>query len=73
MAAYLKDVENNTRDMTADRIIEEKRNRIEMKDVRIHAREYRRGRKLFLTVFNKVVHSYLKFVFQAIVLTKTYC
>nr|XP_033327116.1 WW domain-binding protein 4 isoform X4 [Megalopta genalis] len=27
MAAYLKDVENNTRDMTADRIIEEKRNR----------------------------------------------
>nr|XP_031845376.1 WW domain-binding protein 4 isoform X1 [Nomia melanderi] len=32
MAAYLKDVENNTRDMTADRIIEEKRNRIEMKD-----------------------------------------
>ncbi|XP_078037494.1 uncharacterized protein LOC144470349 isoform X2 [Augochlora pura] len=28
MAAYLKDVENNTRDMTADRIIEEKRNRV---------------------------------------------
>ncbi|XP_076655797.1 uncharacterized protein LOC143360643 isoform X2 [Halictus rubicundus] len=32
MAAYLKDVENNTRDMTADRIIEEKRNRIETRD-----------------------------------------
>ncbi|XP_047343178.1 WW domain-binding protein 4 isoform X1 [Vespa velutina] len=29
MAAYLKDVENNTRDMTADRIIKEKLNRSE--------------------------------------------
>ncbi|KAK2576977.1 hypothetical protein KPH14_011941 [Odynerus spinipes] len=29
MAAYLKDVENNTRDMTADRIIKEKMNRRE--------------------------------------------
>ncbi|XP_015171824.1 PREDICTED: WW domain-binding protein 4 isoform X2 [Polistes dominula] len=29
MAAYLKDVENNTRDMTADRIIKEKLNRTE--------------------------------------------
>ncbi|KAL6268736.1 hypothetical protein P5V15_001863 [Pogonomyrmex californicus] len=29
MAAYLKDVENNTRDMTAQRIIKEKLNRIE--------------------------------------------
>lgn len=33
MAAYLKDVENNTRDMTADTIIKEKMNRIETKDV----------------------------------------
>ncbi|XP_050574449.1 WW domain-binding protein 4 [Bombus affinis] len=33
MAAYLKDVENNTRDMTADRIIKEKFNRLETKDV----------------------------------------
>lgn len=33
MAAYLKDVENNTRDITADRIIQEKKNRIETKDV----------------------------------------
>ena len=33
MAAYLKDIENNTRDMTADRIILEKKNRIETKDV----------------------------------------
>ncbi|XP_054003518.1 WW domain-binding protein 4 isoform X2 [Hylaeus anthracinus] len=32
MAAYLKDVENNTRDMTADRIIEEKKNRVEKKE-----------------------------------------
>lgn len=32
MAAYLKDVENNTRDMTADRIIKEKMNRVETKD-----------------------------------------
>ncbi|XP_076296204.1 uncharacterized protein LOC143216744 [Lasioglossum baleicum] len=32
MAAYLKDVENNTRDMTADRIIEEKRNRGDTRD-----------------------------------------
>ncbi|XP_076672763.1 uncharacterized protein LOC143371458 [Andrena cerasifolii] len=32
MAAYLKDVENNTRDMTADRIIQEKKNRVETKD-----------------------------------------
>lgn len=29
MAAYLKDVENNTRDMTADRIIKEKLDRSE--------------------------------------------
>lgn len=35
MAAYLKDVENNTRDMTADRIIKEKFNRLEAKDVSI--------------------------------------
>ncbi|KZC09072.1 WW domain-binding protein 4 [Dufourea novaeangliae] len=35
MAAYLKDVENNTRDMTADRIIEEKRTRGTTKDVRV--------------------------------------
>lgn len=33
MAAYLKDIENNTRDMTADRIIKEKLNRIEAKDI----------------------------------------
>ena len=33
MAAYLKDVENNTKDMTAERIIKEKLNRIETKDV----------------------------------------
>ncbi|XP_017798247.1 PREDICTED: WW domain-binding protein 4 isoform X3 [Habropoda laboriosa] len=32
MAAYLKDVENNTRDMTADRLIKEKFNRTETKD-----------------------------------------
>ncbi|XP_017893632.1 WW domain-binding protein 4 isoform X2 [Ceratina calcarata] len=32
MAAYLKDVENNTRDMTADRIIKEKMSRPEPKD-----------------------------------------
>ncbi|CAL7934715.1 unnamed protein product [Xylocopa violacea] len=32
MAAYLKDVENNTRDMTADRIIKNKINRLETKD-----------------------------------------
>lgn len=31
MAAYLKDVENNTRDMTAAKIINEKANRIEPK------------------------------------------
>lgn len=35
MAAYLKDVENNTRDMTADRIIKEKMNKTDKKDVRI--------------------------------------
>lgn len=33
MAAYLKDVENNTRDMTAQSIIKEKLNRIETKEV----------------------------------------
>lgn len=33
MAAYLKDVENNTRDMTAQRIIKEKLDRIETKEV----------------------------------------
>jgi len=33
MAAYLKDVENNTRDMTAQRLIKEKQNRMENKDV----------------------------------------
>ncbi|XP_017757199.1 PREDICTED: WW domain-binding protein 4 isoform X2 [Eufriesea mexicana] len=33
MIAYLKDVENNTRDMTADRIIKEKMTQIEAKDV----------------------------------------
>lgn len=33
MAAYLKDVENNTRDMTAQKIIKEKLNRIEIKEV----------------------------------------
>ncbi|XP_011144712.1 WW domain-binding protein 4 isoform X1 [Harpegnathos saltator] len=32
MAAYLKDVENNTRDMTAERIIKEKLNRVETKE-----------------------------------------
>lgn len=32
MAAYLKDVENNTRDMTAERMIKEKLNRIETKE-----------------------------------------
>ncbi|XP_029035966.1 WW domain-binding protein 4 isoform X1 [Osmia bicornis bicornis] len=32
MAAYLKDVENNTRDMTADRIIKEKMNKTDKKD-----------------------------------------
>ncbi|XP_011865040.1 PREDICTED: WW domain-binding protein 4 isoform X2 [Vollenhovia emeryi] len=32
MAAYLKDVENNTRDMTAEKIIKEKLNRIETKE-----------------------------------------
>ncbi|XP_018045210.1 PREDICTED: WW domain-binding protein 4 isoform X2 [Atta colombica] len=32
MAAYLKDVENNTRDMTAQRIIKEKLDRIETKE-----------------------------------------
>lgn len=35
MIAYLKDVENNTRDMTADRIIKEKMTQIEGKDVSI--------------------------------------
>lgn len=34
MAAYLKDVENNTRDMTAERIIKEKLNRVETNEVR---------------------------------------
>lgn len=34
MAAYLKDVENNTRDITAERIIKEKWDRIETKEVR---------------------------------------
>lgn len=40
MAAYLKDVENNTRDMTAERIIKEKLNRVETKEVReyVHLR-----------------------------------
>lgn len=33
MAAYLKDVENNTRDMTAQSIIKEKLNRKETKEV----------------------------------------
>lgn len=33
MAAYLKDVENNTRDMTAQSIIKEKLNRRETKEV----------------------------------------
>ncbi|XP_011334134.1 WW domain-binding protein 4 [Ooceraea biroi] len=33
MAAYLRDVENNTRDMTAQNIIKEKQNRIETGDV----------------------------------------
>ncbi|XP_012062904.1 PREDICTED: WW domain-binding protein 4 [Atta cephalotes] len=33
MAAYLKDVENNTRDMTAQRIIKEKLDRIETKEM----------------------------------------
>ncbi|XP_014482814.1 PREDICTED: WW domain-binding protein 4 isoform X2 [Dinoponera quadriceps] len=32
MAAYLKDVENNTRDMTAERIIKEKLNKVETKE-----------------------------------------
>ncbi|XP_071565087.1 uncharacterized protein [Temnothorax nylanderi] len=32
MAAYLKDVENNTRDMTAEKIIKEKLNRVETKE-----------------------------------------
>lgn len=32
MAAYLKDVENNTRDMTAQKIIKEKENKIETKE-----------------------------------------
>lgn len=36
MAAYLRDVENNTRDMTADRIIKEKLNRIETKDIPVN-------------------------------------
>lgn len=35
MAAYLKDVENNTRDMTAERIIKEKLNRVETNEVSI--------------------------------------
>ncbi|XP_070520265.1 WW domain-binding protein 4 isoform X2 [Cardiocondyla obscurior] len=33
MAAYLRDVENNTRDMTAERIIKEKLNRVETKEI----------------------------------------
>lgn len=33
MAAYLKDVENNTRDMTAQSIIKEKLNKTETKEV----------------------------------------
>lgn len=33
MAAYLKDVENNTRDMTAQNIIKEKLNKIETREV----------------------------------------
>lgn len=33
MAAYMKDVENNTRDMTAEKIIKEKLGRIETKEV----------------------------------------
>lgn len=33
MAAYLKDVENNTRDMTAQSIIKEKLNRRDTKEV----------------------------------------
>lgn len=36
MAAYMKDVENNTRDMTAERIIKDKLNRVETKEVREH-------------------------------------
>lgn len=35
MAAYLKDVENNTRDMTAERIIKEKLNKVDTKEVSI--------------------------------------
>ncbi|XP_076175148.1 uncharacterized protein LOC143150608 isoform X2 [Ptiloglossa arizonensis] len=42
MAAYLKDVENNTRDMTADRIIEEKLNRVETKPTSIQTPNYNR-------------------------------
>lgn len=33
MAAYLKDVENNTRDMTAEKIIKEKLNSVETKEL----------------------------------------
>lgn len=33
MAAYMKDVENNTRDMTAQKIIKEKVNKIETREV----------------------------------------
>lgn len=36
MAAYLKDVENNTRDMTAEKIIKDKLNKIETKEVYLY-------------------------------------
>jgi len=35
MAAYLRDVENNTRDMTAQNIIKEKLNRVETEEVSV--------------------------------------
>lgn len=41
MAAYLKDVENNTRDMTAQNIIKEKLNKVETEEVSVS------------TIFNK--------------------
>lgn len=40
MAAYLKDVENNTRDMTAEKIIKDKLNKIETKEVYLYFLQY---------------------------------
>lgn len=35
MAAYLRDIENNTQDMTAQKIIKEKQSKMESRDVSI--------------------------------------